>query len=46
MSETYACPECDFSLPELEPRMFSFNAPWELAQSVKDLVLNIKLMKI
>ena len=28
MSEKYACPECDFSLPELEPRMFSFNAPY------------------
>ena len=24
MSETYACPHCDFSLPELEPRIFSF----------------------
>ena len=22
MSENYACPECDFSLPELEPRIF------------------------
>jgi excinuclease ABC subunit A len=28
MSENYACPLCDFSLPELEPRMFSFNAPY------------------
>ena len=28
MSEQYACPECDFSIPELEPRMFSFNAPY------------------
>ncbi len=28
MSERYACPECDFSLPELEPRLFSFNAPY------------------
>ena len=28
MSEAYACPDCDFSLPELEPRMFSFNAPY------------------
>ena len=28
MSESYACPECDFSLSELEPRMFSFNAPY------------------
>src|SRR5699024_1731470 len=26
-SEQCACPECDFSLPLLEPRMFSFNAP-------------------
>lgn len=28
MSEKYACPHCDFSLPELEPRIFSFNAPY------------------
>ncbi|MDO4963262.1 MAG: excinuclease ABC subunit UvrA [bacterium] len=28
MSEKYACPSCDFSLPELEPRLFSFNAPY------------------
>ena len=28
MSEKYACPLCDFSIPELEPRMFSFNAPY------------------
>ncbi|MFA7689362.1 MAG: excinuclease ABC subunit UvrA, partial [Bacilli bacterium] len=27
-SEDYACPYCDFSLPKLEPRMFSFNAPF------------------
>jgi excinuclease ABC subunit A len=26
-SARYACPECDFSLPELEPRLFSFNNP-------------------
>ncbi|MFO7916518.1 MAG: excinuclease ABC subunit UvrA [Anaerolineae bacterium] len=26
-SEKYACPECDISLPELEPRSFSFNSP-------------------
>src|SRR5689334_18645424 len=24
-SESYSCPECGFSMPELEPRMFSFN---------------------
>ncbi|MCL1948687.1 MAG: excinuclease ABC subunit UvrA, partial [Turicibacter sp.] len=27
-SEHYACPFCDFSVGELEPRMFSFNSPF------------------
>ncbi|RYG32857.1 excinuclease ABC subunit A [bacterium] len=27
-SEAYACAVCGFSLPELEPRMFSFNSPY------------------
>ena len=27
-SEHFACPHCEFSLPELEPRLFSFNAPY------------------
>jgi len=27
-SETYACPECGISVPELAPRMFSFNSPY------------------
>ena len=26
-SSTYACPICAYSLPELEPRLFSFNSP-------------------
>ncbi|KKS46370.1 excinuclease ABC subunit A [Candidatus Gottesmanbacteria bacterium RIFCSPLOWO2_02_FULL_42_29] len=26
-SEKFACPFCNISLPELEPRMFSFNSP-------------------
>ncbi|HYU70746.1 MAG TPA: excinuclease ABC subunit UvrA, partial [Burkholderiales bacterium] len=26
-SARYACPVCDYSLPELEPRLFSFNNP-------------------
>ena len=26
-SANYACPHCGWSLPELEPRLFSFNAP-------------------
>jgi excinuclease ABC subunit A len=27
-SEAYACAECGFSMPDLEPRMFSFNSPY------------------
>ena len=27
LSAQHACPECNFSLPELEPRIFSFNSP-------------------
>ncbi len=27
-SESYSCAECGFSMPELEPRMFSFNSPY------------------
>ncbi len=26
-SSKYGCPHCDYSLPELEPRLFSFNSP-------------------
>ncbi len=28
MSEHHACPDCGLSLPELEPRLFSFNSPY------------------
>jgi excinuclease ABC subunit A len=27
-SEHYACPHCGFTIPQLEPRLFSFNAPF------------------
>ncbi|MEJ2334354.1 MAG: excinuclease ABC subunit UvrA [Gemmatimonadales bacterium] len=27
-SERYACPACELSIPELEPRQFSFNSPY------------------
>lgn len=37
MSENYACPKCDFSLPELEPRIFSFNAPYGACPTCKGL---------
>ena len=43
MSETYACPHCDFSLPELEPRMFSFNAPYGACPECKGLGIKLKI---
>ena len=43
MSEKYACPDCDFSLPELEPRMFSFNAPYGACEECKGLGIKYKL---
>ncbi len=43
MSEAYACPDCDFSLPELEPRMFSFNAPYGSCPECKGLGIKQKI---
>ncbi len=43
MSESYACPDCDFSLPELEPRMFSFNAPYGACPDCKGLGIKLKI---
>lgn len=43
MSEAYACPDCDFSLPELEPRLFSFNAPYGSCPDCKGLGIKYKL---
>jgi excinuclease ABC subunit A len=43
MSEKYACPDCDFSLPELEPRMFSFNAPYGACPDCKGLGVKLKI---
>jgi len=27
-SEMFACPECEINLPQIEPRLFSFNSPY------------------
>ena len=43
MSEKYACPMCDFSLPEIEPRMFSFNAPYGACKTCNCLGIKQKL---
>jgi excinuclease ABC subunit A len=36
-SSRYACPICDYSLPELEPRLFSFNSPLGACQTCDGL---------
>lgn len=36
-SENYACPVCGHSLPEIEPRMFSFNSPLGACETCKGL---------
>ena len=42
-SEDFACPYCDFSLPELEPRLFSFNAPYGACKECKGLGIKLKI---
>ena len=36
-SEHLACPYCDFSIPKLEPSLFSFNAPFGACDECKGL---------
>ena len=43
MSEKFACPHCDFSLPELEPRLFSFNAPFGACPECKGLGVKLQI---
>ena len=43
MSENYACPECNFSIEELEPRMFSFNSPFGACPECKGLGVKLKI---
>ncbi len=42
-SESFACPYCDFSLPELEPRIFSFNAPYGACPDCKGLGVKLRI---
>ena len=48
MSENYACPLCGFSLPKLEPNMFSFNNPFGACPDCKGLgvkqMINLNLL--
>ena len=42
-SEDFACPYCDFSLQELEPRIFSFNAPYGACKECKGLGVKLQM---
>lgn len=37
LSSNHSCPECGFSVPKLEPRLFSFNAPMGYCPTCKGL---------
>ena len=43
MSEKYACVKCNFSMPALEPRLFSFNAPYGACPECKGLGIKQKI---
>ncbi len=36
-SEKFSCPNCNLSLPEIEPRMFSFNSPLGACEKCKGI---------
>ena len=42
-SENFACPYCNYSLEELEPRIFSFNAPYGSCPDCKGLGVQFKI---
>lgn len=44
-SENFSCPHCDFSLTELEPRIFSFNAPYGACPECKGLGVKLVIDK-
>ena len=43
MSENYACVHCNFSMPQLETRMFSFNSPWGACPECNGLGVKMKI---
>jgi len=42
-SELYACATCGFSMPALEPRLFSFNAPQGACQHCQGLGMKLEM---
>ena len=45
MSENYSCLKCDYSLDELEPRIFSFNAPYGACDVCKGLGSKLQIVE-
>ncbi|MDE5888863.1 MAG: excinuclease ABC subunit UvrA, partial [Bacilli bacterium] len=43
MSENYACIHCNYSMPQLETRMFSFNSPWGACPECNGLGMKMKV---
>ena len=43
MSENYACVHCNYSMPMLETRMFSFNSPWGACPECNGLGMKMKI---
>lgn len=42
-SENYACPVCGFSLPKVEPRLFSFNSPFGACKHCQGLGTKLEI---
>lgn len=42
-SENYACPICNFTIQELEPRLFSFNSPFGACSACDGLGTNLEV---
>ena len=42
-SQTLACPDCGINLPEIEPRLFSFNNPFGACPSCNGLGVNMEI---
>ena len=43
LSEHFSCPICGFTVPELEPRLFSFNAPYGACETCAGLGFKRKI---
>ncbi|MDD5347397.1 MAG: excinuclease ABC subunit UvrA, partial [Candidatus Omnitrophica bacterium] len=41
-SEKYACPKCGIDIPEIEPRLFSFNSPYGACPSCNGLGIKLE----